>query len=192
MEVKKFLAGNLWKDSTEIYDVINPYNNEIYCKVYNAQKEDFEYSINEGLKAFEKTKKLSRYKRSEILKNIYQLIEKNTDEFVEYIVKECGKPITYAKAEVTRAIITFKMASEDVLKFGGELLPLDITAQTENYKSITERFPIGIISGISPFNFPLNLAVHKVAPAIATGNVMILKPPPQAPSCSLLLGKICL
>ncbi|MFN8674523.1 MAG: aldehyde dehydrogenase family protein [Candidatus Sericytochromatia bacterium] len=192
MEIKKFLVGKEWKTSSEISDVINPYTNQVYCQVYNAQKEDFDLAIIEGLKAFEKTKKLSRYKKSEILKNIYQLVEKNTDKFVEYIIKESGKPITYAKAEVTRAIITFKMASEEVLKFGGELLPLDVTAQTENYKSITERFPLGVIAGISPFNFPLNLAVHKVAPAIATGNSMILKPPPQAPSASLLLGEICL
>lgn len=190
--VKKFFVGSELRESNEIVEIINPYNKEVYCKVYNAQKADFEEAIIKAQKAFEKTKKLSRYQRSEILRKIAQLIEKHTDEFTKHIINEVGKPISYAKGEVARAVATFKMASEEVLRFGGEMLPLDVTAITENYTSITERFPIGIIAGISPFNFPLNLTAHKVAPAIATGNVMILKPPPQAPSSSLLLAQICI
>lgn len=192
MKAKKFFVGSELRESNEIIEITNPYNKEAYCKVYNAQKKDFEEAINKAQKAFEKTKKLSRYQRSEILKNIALLIEKNTDEFVKHIINEVGKPILYARGEVARAVATFKMASEEVLRFGGEMIPLDVTSITENYTSITERFPIGIIAGISPFNFPLNLTAHKVAPAIATGNVMILKPPPQAPSSSLLLAEICI
>ena len=192
MEIKKFLIKDKWYESNNIADIINPYTNKITSKVYNADKEHFNLAIEESLKAFGETKKLSRYKRSQILKNIYELIEKRKNEFIDLIVNEAGKPVTYAKSEVDRAIATFKIASEEILRFGGEFLPLDITAATEGYNSITSRFPIGIIAGISPFNFPLNLTAHKVAPAIATGNVIILKPPHQAPSASLLLGEICL
>ncbi|RYX98736.1 aldehyde dehydrogenase family protein, partial [bacterium] len=158
----------------------------------NAEKKHFEQAIEVSLSVLEQTKKQSRYKRSEILRKICVLIEARKDEFIQLIIDEAGKPITYAKSEVDRAIATFKIASEEVLRFGGEFLPLDITAATEGYNSITARFPIGVIAGISPFNFPLNLTAHKVAPAIATGNPLILKPPHQAPSASLLLGEICL
>ncbi len=192
MEIKKFLIGDKWRSSDNIAEVINPYNGEIVCKVYNAQKSDFEDAIVSSQQAFEQTKKLSRFKRSEVLKNIYTLLEKRKNEFAEAIQNEAGKPVTYAKAEVDRAIITFKLASEDVLRFGGEVIPMDISASTAGYTSLTSRFPIGVIAGISPFNFPLNLAVHKVAPSIATGNTMILKPPPQAPSAALLLAEVAL
>lgn len=192
MQIRKFLIKDTWKESDELVEIINPYNNEIVCKAYNAKKADFEEAIKVAQIAFEQTKKLSRFKRSEILRKMAEILERRRVEFVDAIVKECGKPISYANAEVTRAIVTFKMSSEEVLRFGGEFMPLDVTAATEGYSSITSRFPIGIIAGISPFNFPLNLAVHKVAPAIATGNVMILKPPPQAPSASLLLGEVAL
>lgn len=192
MEIKKFLIKDQWMESGEIVDIINPYSGEITSKVYNAQKSDFDKAIIEAENAFHQTKKLSRYKRSEILRNMYMLLEKRKNDFVELIVNESGKPVTYAKGEVDRAIATVKMASEEVLRFGGENLPLDVTAVTEGYNSITSRFPIGVIAGISPFNFPLNLALHKVAPAIATGNTMILKPPHQAPSAGLLLGEIAL
>ncbi|MFN8578016.1 MAG: aldehyde dehydrogenase family protein [Candidatus Sericytochromatia bacterium] len=192
MDIKKFLIKDEWFESNIISEIRNPFNNEVVSKVYNAKREDFNKAIIASIEAFEQTRKQSRYKRSEILKNIYQIIEKRKSDFVDLIVDESAKPITYAKAEVDRAIATFKIASEEVLRFGGEFLPLDITAATEGYNSITSRFPIGIIAGISPFNFPLNLTAHKVAPSIATGNVMILKPPHQTPSASLLLGEIAL
>jgi acyl-CoA reductase-like NAD-dependent aldehyde dehydrogenase len=192
MTIKKFLIKDNLKESNKIQDIINPYTGEVSCQIYNAEKNHFDEAIKASLEAFEITKKYSRFKRSEILKNIYQIMEKRKDEFAELIVKEAGKPITYARGEVTRAIVTFKMASEEVLRFGGENLPLDVTSVTEGYSSITSRVPLGVISGIAPFNFPLNLVAHKVAPAIATGNSMILKPPPQAPSVSLLLGEIAL
>lgn len=192
MQVKKFLIKDQWFESNIISEIKNPFNDEIVCKVYNASKNDFDNAVIASLEAFEQTKKQSRFKRSEILKNMYLLIEKRKNEFVDFIVEEAGKPIIYAKSEVDRAIATFKIASEEVLRFGGEFLPLDITASTEGYNSITSRAPIGLIAGISPFNFPLNLTAHKVAPSIATGNVMILKPPHQAPSASLLLGEIAL
>lgn len=192
MGIKKFLIKDSFRDSNKTQDVINPYTGEVLYKIFNAEKHHFDEAIKVSLDAFEITKKLSRFKRSEILRNLYLLMEKRKEEFAEIIMNESGKPITFARGEVTRAIVTVKMASEEVLRFGGENLPLDITSVTEGYSSITSRFPIGIIAGIAPFNFPLNLVVHKVAPAIATGNVMILKPPPQAPLSSLLLGELAL
>lgn len=192
MKIKKFLIKDKWYSSKNISEIQNPYNGEIVSKVYSASKDDFNNAIEVSLETFNKTKILSRFKRSEILKNIYLLMDKRKGDFVDLIVKESGKPITYAISEVERAIITLKIASEEILRFGGEFLPLDISNSSEGYNSITSRFPIGVIAGISPFNFPLNLAVHKIAPAIATGNTIILKPPHQAPSASLLLGEIAL
>ncbi|MBC7473156.1 MAG: aldehyde dehydrogenase family protein [Candidatus Sericytochromatia bacterium] len=192
MEIKKFLIKDDWKTSKEIAEILNPYTGKVTSKVYYAQKDDFEDAIVESQKAFAITKKLSRFKRSEILRNLSILVEKRKDDFVDLIVREAGKPITYAQIEVDRSIATLKIASEEILRFGGEYLPIDITESTEGYNSITSRFPLGVIAGISPFNFPLNLALHKIAPAIATGNTIILKPPHQAPSACLLLAQLAL
>jgi glyceraldehyde-3-phosphate dehydrogenase (NADP+) len=113
-------------------------------------------------------------------------------ELAETIVSEAGKPITYAEGEVDRCILTFSIAEEEAKRIGGEVIPLDITAAAAGRTGITRRFPIGPIAAITPFNFPLNLVAHKVAPALAAGNTVVVRPASQTPFSSLILGRICM
>src|SRR4029077_20949894 len=112
-------------------------------------------------------------------------------QFVDLMIAESGKPRIYAGIEVDRAVSTFTLAAEESTRTGGEVLPLDLAPSTEGYTAIVSRFPIGVIGAIAPFNFPLNLVAHKLAPAIAVGNSVVLKPPPQAPLSALLLAGVC-
>jgi len=114
------------------------------------------------------------------------------EEFARTITTEAGKPITDARREVGRAIQTFSVASEEAKRIPGEIVPLDLTPGTDAYLGLVRRFPIGPVLGITPFNFPLNLVAHKVAPCLACGNPIVLKPAPQTPLTALLLGEVVL
>jgi glyceraldehyde-3-phosphate dehydrogenase (NADP+) len=135
---------------------------------------------------------LSTWDRAEILRGIAEGIGTHADELAELIREEVGKPITYARGEVARAVETFTLGAEEVRRWGGEVVPVDIQARTRGYSGLYTRFPRGPVIAISPFNFPLNLAAHKLAPAIAVGSAVVLKPPPQGPSAALRLGRIAL
>lgn len=117
-------------------------------------------------------------------------ISARRNEIVKRMVAESGKPKRFADAEVTRAISTFTLAAEETKRFGGDVLPVDISEVSTGYFALTRRFPRGPVSAISPFNFPLNLIAHKVAPALATGSTVVVKPPMQAPLTSLLLAEV--
>ncbi len=121
------------------------------------------------------------YKRSEILGKTAQLITENAEDLARTISLEGGKPIKAARIEVTRAIHTFATASREALNIEGEQIPMDVAPGNEHRVAVLIREPIGIVAAITPFNFPLNMVAHKVAPALAAGNVVILKPSPQTP-----------
>jgi len=186
----KFLINGEWRQSSKREDVKNPYNNETIAQLYFAEEADIEDAVKSSQKAFDITKKLPAYKRAEILKNIIKGLEQRKEELAKTITIEAGKPITDSRAEVSRAINTFQIASEESKRIEGEVIPLDLMQGSENRFGIVRRFPIGPILGITPFNFPLNLVSHKVAPAIASGNTIILKPAPKTPVTALLLGEI--
>ena len=133
---------------------------------------------------------LSGYARSTLLQKAAQLLQARQEEFARTMTAESGKPVTDARREVGRAIQTFSIAAEEAKRIGGEVVPLDWSPGMETYWGVTRRFPIGPILGITPFNFPLNLVVHKVAPALAAGNAILIKPAPQTPLTSLLLGEV--
>jgi len=186
----KFLIGNEWRESKNALDVINPYNNSIVSTTFLADENDINDAIQSAVKAFEETRKLPSYKRAEILGNIRDGILRRKEEFARMITLEAGKPITDARVEVERAIGTFQLALEESKRISGEYIPLDISERSKNRTAINKRFPIGTILGISPFNFPLNLVVHKVAPAIASGNSIIIKPSSKTPLTAILLGEV--
>lgn len=186
----KFLINGEWRQSSKKEDVKNPYNNETIAQVYFAEEADIEDAVKSSQKAFDITKKLPAYKRAEILKNIIKGLEQRKEEIAKAITIEAGKPITDSRVEVSRAINTFQIASEESKRIEGEVIPLDLMQGSENRFGIVRRFPIGPILGITPFNFPLNLVAHKVAPAIASGNTIILKPAPKTPITAILLGEI--
>src|SRR5574337_1318425 len=186
----KYLIGNEWRESKDVLEVRNPYNNEIVSTTFLATEKDVNDAIQAVVHAFEETRKLPSYKRADILSNIREGVQKRSEEFAQTIALEAGKPIIDARSEVERAIGTFQIAAEASKRMLGEYIPLDISERSKNRTAINKRFPIGPILGISPFNFPLNLVVHKVAPAIASGDPIIIKPSSKTPLTALLLGEV--
>jgi glyceraldehyde-3-phosphate dehydrogenase (NADP+) len=181
---------NEWVKTYKTININNPFNNDTIGRVYLADDDFLEMAIESALKGFKISKELSGYERYDYLMKIAQGLEKNQDKFSETIVLESGKPIRFARNEVNRALLTFTWAAEEARRLGGEVLSLDVSPQTAGYYGITKRFPLGVILGISPFNFPLNLVAHKVAPALASGNSIILKPSSATPLTALLLAEI--
>lgn len=187
-EPKRFFVGGKWKESGNIKKIVNPYNNKIVAEVCFASKNDLKKAVEVANEAFETTKKQLPCERSMVLQNTAKGIEKERNELANIIVRETGKPIKLALAEVDRAAKTFIIAAteaeREILRCGENLKLMS------EESAIIKRFPIGVILGISPFNFPLNLVAHKIAPCIASGNTIILKPSSQAPTVALKLGEI--
>jgi acyl-CoA reductase-like NAD-dependent aldehyde dehydrogenase len=184
------LIHNKWIRTRHLFKVKNPYNNKVIGKVYQADEDFLDLAIESAQKGFHFSRQLSGFDRFTILTRISNGIQKRTAELSEIITKESGKPIHLARNEVARAQLTFSWAAEESRRINGDYLPLDVAPQTRYYNGIVKRFPVGIILGISPFNFPLNLVAHKVAPAIASGNSIILKPASYTPITALILGDI--
>jgi acyl-CoA reductase-like NAD-dependent aldehyde dehydrogenase len=174
----------------QVLDVYNPFDQSLVGKTYLADKKILEEAINDGIKCRSELKKLPSYKRYKILTDIAHLIEKDKERIAEVLSAEACKPIKYAKGEVERAIQTFIVAAEESKRLPKEYISLDWTESGFNKEGLIKYFPIGLIAGISPFNFPLNLAVHKIAPAIASSNPIILKPSRSTPLSVLELAKI--
>lgn len=184
------LIENARVDGLSSQPVINPFTGQLIAEVPLGNSATIDAALASSHKAFEVTRKMPAFKRSEILHKITVGIENRRRQFVETIVAEAGKPVTLADAEVTRAIGTFQVAADEAKRVMGELLTPDAIAAGENHVGSWRRFPTGVIAGITPFNFPLNLVAHKVAPAIATGNTIVIKPAPKTPLTALLLGEV--
>ncbi len=190
IRTSKLLIGGAWRDTGVTAEIRSPYSGEIVGRIPWAGATELEDAIRAATDAFTTTRELSRARRAEILTATSDGIRTRRAELADTIAREAGKPIRYAVAEVERAIITFTLAAEEAKRFAGEIVPVDIEPRTEGYVAMTRRAPLGPIAAISPFNFPLNLIAHKLAPCLATGNTMILKPAPQAPLTATLLGEI--
>ncbi len=167
----------------------NPHNGLTIAEVCYAEPADAEQACAMAQQAFADTRRLGSWQRAAILHRIADRLADQTSQVAELIVLEAGKPVTDARNEVVRAIQTFRVAAEEAKRIGGDITPADWTPGTEGRVALTRRFPIGPILGITPFNFPLNLVAHKLAPAIASGNPILIKPAPQTPLCSLWLGR---
>jgi glyceraldehyde-3-phosphate dehydrogenase (NADP+) len=185
-----FLAGR-WVESPDPLIVANPANpSEPAGATYHATPEQYEEAVEAAVAAFEVTRNLPAYERGAILRNISNGIRARREELGRLISLEAGKPIRDALTEVDRAVLTFRLGAEEAERMYGEVIPLDLNPASRGRFGITRRFPIGPIAGISPFNFPLNLAAHKVAPAIASGNPIVLKPPSKDPLVMLTVAEI--
>jgi len=141
-----------------------------------------------AVQAFARVQALTTYERKAVLARIARAIEGKQETFAELLAREAGKPIAMARTEVARAVSTFDMAAEEATRILGEVMPLDVTASTRGYTGSWVRVAAGPVVAISPFNFPLNLVAHKIAPALACGCSIVLKPAPQTPLTSLLLA----
>ncbi len=184
-----YIAGE-WKEGNEHIKVINPYSNTIIGTVPKAEKSDIENVINAAKDGFQVSKSLTAYERAEILERASTMIGEEEQELAKIISLESGKPMKYARGEAKRAYETFKFASIEAREIYGEVIPMDAASRGKNYFGFYQRVPKGVILAITPFNFPLNLVSHKVAPAIASGNSIILKPASVTPLTSYRLGQI--
>jgi len=187
----RLLVNGRWVETQEKVAILSPYDGRLVGNVCRADEKMMEAAIAAAAGAFEKTRRLPAYERSAMLLAIVRGLKEARRDLVKTIVGEAGKPITYAKGEVERCILTFTIAAEEANRIGGEMIPLDISPTAAGRTGITRRFPLGPIAAITPFNFPLNLVAHKVAPALAAGNTVIVRPASQTPISSLILGRIC-
>src|SRR3990172_130745 len=170
-----FLVGGEWRKSQEKYELKSPYDGQVVATINRATAKDVEDAIARAAQAFEITRDQPGYKKAEILLTIVNGLKERKEELSRFLTLESGKPIVDARAEVDRAMTTFTVAAEEAKRIGGEVIPLDIAKAGEGRLGITRRFPLGVITAITPFNFPINLVAHKVAPAIASGNTLLLR-----------------
>ena len=185
-----FLAGR-WVDSPDVLEVSNPADPDNPAgSTFHATSDQYEEAVTAAVAAFEETRRLPAYERGRILREISAGIKARREEIGRLLSLEAGKPIRDALVEVDRATLTFRLGAEEAERITGELIPLDLMPASKDRVGITRRFPIGPIAGISPFNFPLNLAAHKLAPAIASGNPIVLKPPSKDPLTMLTVAEI--
>ncbi len=184
------LAGR-WVDSPDVLTVSNPADAGTPAgSTYHATPEQYEAAVTAAVAAFEQTKRLPAYERGAILRSISAGIKARREELGRLMALEAGKPIRDALVEVDRATLTFRLGAEEAERMVGEVIPLDLMASSRGRLGITRRFPIGPVAAISPFNFPLNLAAHKLSPAIAAGCSVVLKPPSKDPLTMLTVGEI--
>jgi glyceraldehyde-3-phosphate dehydrogenase (NADP+) len=185
-----FLLDGKWRNDGERIEICSPGTRQRVGVTYRATSADAEAAIRAATRAFEITRRMGGYERQRVLRAISSGIEKDKEELARMVALEAGKPIKTARTEVERAIFTFSVAAEEAVRVGGEYLPLDWQASTAGRWGIVRRFPLGPIAAITPFNFPINLVAHKLAPAIAAGCTIVLKPAPQTPLTALRLAQI--
>ncbi|MDP9483882.1 MAG: aldehyde dehydrogenase family protein, partial [Chloroflexota bacterium] len=185
-----FLAGR-WVDSPDPLLVSNPADADNPAgSTFNATEAQYEEAVEAAVAAFQVTRTLPAFERGRILREIAAGIKGRREELGRLLSTEAGKPIRDALVEVDRAVVTFRLGAEEAERMVGETIPLDVMPAGKGRMGITRRFPIGPVAGISPFNFPLNLAVHKIAPAIASGCSIVLKPPSKDPLTMLTVAEI--
>lgn len=185
----RFLAAGEWRTGTP-YTVRCPYDGEPVATVHRGSADDLEQAIQGAVRAFDVTRKLPTHRRATILRDIADEIKVRAEELARTIALEAGKPIKQARLEVGRTVNVFAIAAEEAGRFDDEVLHLDAIPGGEKREGIVKRFPIGPVAAITPFNFPLMLSAHKVAPAIAAGCPVVHKPASQTPISALKLAQI--
>ena len=187
---RPLLIGGAWRRTDLTESITNPSNGQIIADVCLAGEAEASEAIESSQTAFRAMRRLPSYARAEALLAIASSLKEQQEAFAQSITAESGKPVSDSRREVARAVQTFTVASEEAKRIPGEVIPLDITPGTDGHLGVSRRFPIGPVLGITPFNFPLNLVAHKLAPCLAAGNPMVLKPAPQTPLTALLLGEV--
>ncbi|MCI0331422.1 MAG: aldehyde dehydrogenase family protein [candidate division Zixibacteria bacterium] len=187
---ERLFIGGAWVSGENFLPVIDKFTGRPLTSVPTADEELVEMAVRSAEAGFAAMKVLPALKRSEILEKISGALREAADEFAAGIIAEAGKPAKFARQEVERSIQTFKFAAEEAKRLHGETVPLDAQGGSEKKFGFYHRFPIGVVAAITPFNFPLNLAAHKLAPALAAGCSVILKPSSLTPLTALKLAKL--
>ncbi|MFP5116204.1 aldehyde dehydrogenase family protein [Bacillaceae bacterium C204] len=188
---KKHLFINGRDVETETYTALySPYTGDVIAEIAMADEKLTKEAIRAAQEAFQVISKMPAFERSAILEKVVELLKERADLAAEVIARESAKPITFAKGEVSRTIETYKFAAEEAKRIHGETIPFDAAPGGVGRIGYTVRKPIGVIGAITPFNFPMNLVAHKVGPAIASGNSIVLKPASQTPLSALFIAEI--
>lgn len=189
IESRKMLLAGDWVYSKQSFDVMDPQDNKIIAKVPLATKKEMVSAIEKGAEAFRNFKKWPTHKRIEVLNRAAAYIEKHAEKYAYTISLEGSKTISEARSEVRRAIQTILLSAEEARRINGETINFDQREGSENRLGYYYRFPIGVVGAITPFNDPLNLVAHKIGPALASGNAIVVKPASVTPISALLLAE---
>jgi glyceraldehyde-3-phosphate dehydrogenase (NADP+) len=184
-----FLAGKFIQTS-RLLEVKNPYNGSLVATTFQAGTSELESAVAVAVAVKSELRSLPSYRKYGALMHIRNRLSERRDEFARTLMLESGKPLRYAFGEIDRSVQTFTVAAEESKRLPSEYLSLDWTPAGERKEGLVKYFPVGVVAGIAPFNFPLNLAVHKLAPAIASGCPVIIKPSSSTPLSTLLLSEI--
>lgn len=184
-----FLAG-YYKENGHTLEVTSPYDDSLVGTTFLAQPSDLEAAIVAAQDVAPRLRRTPTYERAQWLHDLADALAAERETMIGIIAGECGKPVREAATEVDRGIFTLLNAAEEAKRIEGDVIPLDLMPASKGRTGIVRRFPIGPVAGISPFNFPLNLALHKVAPALASGNPIVLKPPTLAPLTMLYFASL--
>ena len=180
-ETVRMLIGGQWREARDTVEVIDPYRGDAVARAPRSTREDLDDALRAAVAAKPQAAAVPGYERAQLLRRVGELLLERADDIGRMMARETGKPIKDARAEVVRSQDTIALAAEEAIRIEGEHVPLDGSAMGAGKLAFLLRFPVGVVAGITPFNAPFNLACHKVAPALAAGNVIVLKPPPQAP-----------
>ncbi len=175
------LIGGKHISSEDLVDVVNPYNDDVIDTVPIAHRQTADLAIVEANNAKSSLQEMSAFKVSNKLFNVCDKLRENREDFAELLTLEVGKPINESLVELDRSIETLKLAAEEAKRIYGESVPLDAGLNGKGFFAFTQKVPLGVVAAITPFNYPLNLTIHKIAPAIACKNTVIIKPPTEAP-----------
>jgi len=191
LSAKSFI-NNEWigHSTTNILSVTNKYEQNIIATIPYADASEVQFAISNSVQAFQSWSRLSAMERREFLLKIRDGLQHEKEKFINLIVSEAGKPLDYARAEIERSLSVLQFSADEAIRLTGETVPMDY-GLGKGKTAFTKRFPIGPVLAISPFNFPLNLALHKVGPALAAGNTVLLKPSPYTPLTALALASLC-
>jgi acyl-CoA reductase-like NAD-dependent aldehyde dehydrogenase len=188
--VKPYYVAGSWRTGEGTLDVRSPYDDSLVASIGVPTDADVEEAVTKAVETFKESRHLPTYARSEALMHVSRRIEERVDEIAENVAREGGKPFKWSKIEVTRAISTFRWAAEESRRMDGEFLSLDTEQSLGSRAGIVRRFALGPVIGITPFNFPVNLVAHKIAPALAVGAPIVIKPAAATPLGALALAEL--
>lgn len=190
MKQTKLWINGQWESTTDTYELTSPYTGDVIATVAKATPADVERAIDGAQEAFTTFKKMPAYERAEILYRVVEIMRQRKEEFAEILTKEAAKPLSASLAEIDRTIATYQFAAEAAKQLHGETVPMDAAPGGQGRIGYTKRIPLGVISAITPFNFPFNLVAHKLGPAIAVGNTVVLKPATQTPLSAVIMAEV--
>lgn len=190
MQETKLWINGRWENTEQTYDLTAPYTGEVVARIAKASVADVERAIEGAHEAFQTFKRTTAYERAEILYKVVAIMRERREELAKILTIEAAKPLSASLVELDRTIATYQFSAEAAKQSMGETVPMDAAPGAAGRIGYTKRIPLGVVSAITPFNFPFNLVAHKLGPAFAVGNTVVLKPATQTPLSSIVMAEI--